>query len=116
MMERSAAAPAGALFTVVLVVELLLDVLGSATALLTDAVFVRMPGCDGAVTTIVTVAFELGARTWKVQVTTAPVVQLPPALGVADCRVAPAGTGSVTTTFVATVGPLFVTVIRYVRT
>ena len=111
--ERSAA-PADAAFTVVFVVELLLARSGSETLLLTDAVFVTVPGCDGAVTTIVTLADALGARLGNVHVTTPPVVQLPPALGVADCRVAPDGTGSVMTTFVAVFGPLFVVAMKYV--
>ena len=111
MIERSAAA-AGAAFTVVVVVELLLVGFGSDTLLLTEAVFVTVPGCDGAVTTIVTLADALGARLGNVHVTTAPVVQLPPALGVADWSVAPEGTGSVMTTPVAAFGPLFVAVIE----
>jgi hypothetical protein len=61
---------------------------------------------------IVTLAVALKAKLGKVHVTTAPVVQLPPALGVADCSVAPDGTWSVTTTLVAASGPLLVIVRR----
>src|SRR5262245_20102187 len=114
--SESVGMPAGAMApTDVVRVTELSSVLGSNTLLLTKAVFVKLPGRDGTVTAMVTVAFAPEARVEKVHVMLAPVVQLPPALCVTDCNVAPAGSRSVTCTPVAASRPLFVTVRTYVN-
>jgi hypothetical protein len=92
-------------FTVVVAVLLLLDEFASLLALVTVAVLLSGPAAVG-VTTIVTVAVLLFAIDANVQVTVEVPVQFPPALGVADLNVTPAGSGSLTLTPAAASGPL----------
>jgi hypothetical protein len=107
--DRSADKP----LTVVVVVALLLPDTGSATLLVTLAVLLNVPPAVG-VTTIVTVALAALARVPRLHVTVAVPLQLP-CDGVVDTQVTPPGSVSVTETPVAELGPLFVTVIVYVR-
>ena len=78
----------------------------SGSAAVTLAVLVTVPTVV-AVSTIVIVALLPLARLPRLQLT---VVSHVPWLGVAETRVVPAGTGSLTTTLVALLGPSFVTV------
>src|SRR5262245_42608675 len=68
-----------AAITMVFSVEELLEGSGSATLLLTVAVLVRVPGCAGTCTMMVTVACAPEARLGKVHVTGGPCMQAPPA-------------------------------------
>ena len=102
--------------TPVLVDEVLLAGTGSAVVDDTDAVFVRLPACAGAVTTtVIAGAVAPVARVGRVHPTdTLPVlVQVQPAPA-ADTKVTPAGRVSVTETAAASDGPLSTTDNEYV--
>jgi hypothetical protein len=99
---------ADAAVTVVVAEALLFVPFGSPSAAETDAVFVFVPDVD-AVTTIDTVAFALTASEPSGQVTTPDTwLQVPCELD-AETNVVPAGSVSVTVTFVAVCGPAFET-------
>src|SRR5262249_30658765 len=85
---------------------------GSAVVEATDAEVVREPACAGAVTvTVMTGADAPVARAALVQVTdTFPVFEHAHPVPEADTNVTPAGKVSVPDRFVASDGPLFVTV------
>ena len=86
----------------------LFELFGSAVSLETEAVLVTVPAWS-AVTVIVTVAFAPEASAPRSQVIVVVPEQLPcDALAAAKLTVA--GSGSVTVTPVAVLGPLFVTV------
>src|SRR5690349_8113873 len=89
----------------------LLVELESASLPVTAAEFVNCPASVG-MTTIVTMALPPAARLPTLQFTVAVPLQLP-CVVVAETNVTPAGSVSVTFTFVATAGPLFVAIIRY---
>jgi len=89
--------------TVVVAVALLLFGCGSAVAAETVAVFVRLPLAAGR-TTMSTPAVAPPGKTPRSQVTVV-VPEHDPTLGVADTRVAPAGSGSVTVTALVVDGP-----------
>ena len=86
----------------------LLALFGSISVRLTEAVLLKVPA-DVGVTAIVTVAFAPLFKLPRLQVTVAVPLQVP-WLGIAETKVAPAGSVSVTTTPVAVSGPLLVTV------
>ncbi len=95
--------------TVVSSVSSLLEVSGSGSSAVTVVEFVIVPVALG-VTSILTVACAPFARLPRLHVTT-PLNSLQlPWLGVADTKLTPAGSVSVTTTLVASSGPLFVIV------
>jgi hypothetical protein len=104
VIDRFAAA-----FTVVVVVQLLLLVLGSVTPLVTLAVLLRVPTAPApGVTTIVTVALAPLVNVPIEQVTVLVPLQLPSVVA-DETNVVLAGNVSVTVTPVAELGPLFVT-------
>src|SRR5882762_4827851 len=109
-MERSAD---GAALTVVTCVAELSLRFGSSSFAATLAVLLMPPVCVG-VTTSVTVAELPFARDPSAQLIVLVPVQLL-WLGVTETNVSPAGSVSLTLTPVAALGPLFVTVIVYVR-
>src|SRR5215212_5518847 len=85
----------------------------SLFAAVTVAVFVNVPCVLGSFTTSVIVACAAIFIAPRVQMTVDVPAQLP-CVGVAETKLVPAGIVSVTTTFAAIVGPLFVTAIVYV--
>src|SRR5215831_12284755 len=88
--------------------EWLLVVLGSGVADVTAEEFVNAPGVLGAVTTSVKVCCApFASDATNGHVTTRPATV---GVGVPLTKVAPTGSVSVTTTFVAVEGPLFLTV------
>ena len=97
------------LFTVVLAVALLLPATGSHEAEATLAVLLTAPP-GVTVTTRVTVAVPGLLRVPRLQVTVLVPLHVP-WLGVAETKLAPLGSASVTDTSVAAFGPLFVAVI-----
>jgi hypothetical protein len=96
-------------FTVVVAVAESFSRFGSAVVELTVAVFESGPAAVG-VTTIVTVADAPAAREPSSHVTTPPPEQLP-AEADAETNVTAAGSGSLTVTASAVLGPAFVAVI-----
>ena len=86
---------------------------GSGSVALTPAVLLSCPALCG-VTMILMTAVAPRAIPPRLQVTALLPVQ-EPTVGFAEPKLIPAGKVSVMTTFVAGEGPLFVTVIRYVR-
>src|SRR3954451_12240295 len=105
-MDRSADA-----VTVVLAMAVLLAATGSAVVEDTLAVLVSAADCAGAVTTtVIAGALAPPASVGRVQVaeTSPELLQVHP-LRAAETNVTPAGRVSVTETFAASEGPLFVT-------
>jgi len=100
----------GVAVTVKVVVEVLLPVFGVEE---TVAAFVTVGGLGGVLgllTTSTTVATPWAARVPREQVTVlVPEQDDPAGDGVAETYVVPAGRTSVTVTFVARLGPVFVT-------
>jgi hypothetical protein len=111
VIDRSADVTAG--FTVVVAVALLFAVLGSEVVELTVAVFESGAAAVG-VTTIVTVAEAPEASVPRLHVTVA-VPEQEPTDGVADTKVTPAGSVSLTLTAAAALGPALAAVSVYVR-
>jgi hypothetical protein len=95
--------------TVVEVVAVLSEVIGSGVVEVTLTVFTSVPACV-AVTTIVIVALAWFAIVPKLQVTVVVPVHVPTEV-VADTKLTPAGNASVIATFWALSAPLFITVI-----
>ena len=93
--------------TVVLWLALLFPVSGSNSVPTTVTPLTIVPG-DCGVTVMLTAALEPAATDGKLQVTMLPTAEQPVD---ALTKTTPAGRVSVTTTFVAASGPLFVTVI-----
>ena len=89
--------------------EVLLAGTGSGVVDATDAVFVRLAACAGAVTvTVITGAEVPVASAARVQVTeTLPVFEHTQPVPVALTKVTPAGNVSVTVRFAASEGPAF---------
>lgn len=107
-------APGGGLIVTIEVLLLLLPV-GSVEPETTEAELLSGPTgkVNGTLILMVTTALlfgAVGASVPMLQVTVVEPVQVP-AVEVAETSVTPAGIGSVTTTLVATEGPLFVAVI-----
>ena len=98
--------------TVVTAVAVLFAGFGSAVVDATEAVFVRVAAWLGAVTvTAITGAEVPAASRGRTQVTeTLPVFEQAHPVPVADTKVTPAGSVSVTVTLTASEGPLSVTV------
>ena len=98
--------------TVVVAVALLFARFGSAVVLATAAVLLRLPAWFGAVTvTVIAGAVVSAASVASVQVTeTLPLFEHDQPVPVADAKVTPAGSVSVTVRFAASEGPLLVTV------
>lgn len=110
-------APGGGL-TVTTEVLVLFVLVGSVVAEVTVAILLNGPTgkVNGTRILMVTTAELLGATAARVpmlQVTVVVPAQVP-CVEVAETKVTPAGNGSVTTTPVATDGPLFLAVIVYV--
>ena len=84
---------------------------GSAVVEATDAVFVKLPACAGAVTvTVITGALAPVASNARVHVTdTFPAFEHTQPVPAADTNVTPAGRVSVTLRFTASDGPPFAT-------
>src|SRR5262245_26311804 len=107
-MARSVAAR-----TTVVVLAVLLAVLGSTLLSATLAVFVIvLPLAAAALTraTMVTVALPAAARLPRVAVTVPPACVAVPWLAVAETKLRPAGSTSVTTALWAVLGPALATV------
>src|ERR1041384_5505595 len=103
---------AGVLIAVCRLTELSF-VSGSYSLAAALAVFVRVPA-DCGTTTMLMMAIPLRASEPRLHVTVVVPLHMP-CVGVAEVKLMPMGRLSVTTTFVAGDGPLFVTVNRYVR-
>jgi hypothetical protein len=103
-MDRSAAA-----VTVVVAVALLFALLGSASVAVTLAVLVIVPLEVGALTTIVTVADPALAIVPRLHVTVPLACVHVPWVAVADTKVTPEGSVSVTVTPLAPLGPALLT-------
>ena len=101
--DRSAAGS-----TVVVAVAELFELLGSVASPETEAVFVTVPAWS-AVTVIVTVACAPEASAPRLQVSVV-VPEQAPCDAFAAAKLTLAGSGSVTVTPVAVLGPLFLTV------
>ena len=95
--------------TVVEVVAVLSEVIGSGVVEVTLTVFTSVTACV-AVTTIVIVALAWFATVPKLHVTVVVPVHVPTEV-VADTKLTPAGNASVIATFWALSAPLFITVI-----
>ena len=85
----------------------------SLSVALTLAVFVNVPGACGTTRILMTARASLAIEPSE-HVTLVAIKQLP-CVGVDETKLIPGGRLSVTTTFVAGEGPLFMTVMRYVR-
>ena len=88
----------------------MLELTGSDVVLLTLAVLLIVPAVFG-VTSMLMVTLAPLARVPRLHVTVVAPLQLP-VLGMADIKVTLPGNVSVTVTFLAEPGPLFVTVIE----
>jgi hypothetical protein len=100
--------------TTVVTLELSLSGLESGISLVTAAVLVQVPACS-AVTSKLTVAEASISRSPRSQKTSVVPLQ-EPWVGVASCKVNPAGNKSLTCTPVAATGPRLVTAIVKVKT
>ena len=110
MTERSADAGT----TVVCTVEVLLAGIGSDSAEATDAVLVKVVGAPGVLTAISTFAFADLAILPRLQVTVPEACVHVPCVGIAERKVTPAGSVSVSVTPVAVDGPKLWTSMSYV--